>query len=470
LDVAYDSADWHVEDNARVEFYDQKNRGTESTTFGTGPAPDTFIQSDDNYHHVQGMNALSFEKTVRDWWLLSGGYFYSRLEADGSFNQTTTDSANLPVSGNFWSSRVTLSRESHVFSVASLFTPLEYLSLSLGSQNEWTHENGFGHTHLDSGDPNNPAQFSLYSFPAVSDLDEFESMQNANLRFTKIPFTVLFADARFQQDSVGQFSGGQLLETGSNPAPAPFARETEFQNNRFDTKAGFNVSPVRWFELSAQFRHLLSDSDYQHLEDTTLNGYPAFILGRKIETDEVDAKLALRPNSWLKVTLTLQAISTDYSTRTDPPGSSAILAGTYDADNYGINFTLTPLRRFYFFGTFTYGNSRTITADHGNASVVPYRGNLFTAAVNASYALNDTTGLSAAYSFSRADYGQHNFADGVPLGLNYTRHGASAGITKKISPLVTMNLHYAFFKYSEPGRINDYTAHGIFATLAFKWP
>jgi hypothetical protein len=472
LDVAYEAATWRVEDNARVEFYRQQNRGIEATTFGTGPAPDTYLRSADNYRHVEGANSLSLEKQVRDWWLLSGGYFYSQLQADGSMNQTTTDAAGAPVNGNFWSSRVTLSRESHVFSVASLLTPLNYLSLSLGTQNEWTREDGFGHTHLDSGDPNDPALFSLYSFPAVSDLDQFQSMQNANLRFTKIPFTILFADARWQQDRIGQFGSGQLLETGSTTTPTPFARDTEFSNNRFDTKAGFTVSPWRWIELNGQFRHLVSDSDYNQLQDTTPNGYPAFILGRKIVTDQADARLALRPASWLKTALTYQLVRTDYSTRTDPPGSPALLAGNENADVYGVNVALTPRGRFYFYGAFTYSDSQTITATHGNPSVVPYRGNVYTALANVTYAWNDSTELNAAYSFSRADYGQNNFANGVPLGLDYTRHGVSAGLGKKINPRVSLNLHYAFFQYSEPaaGRVNDYTAHGIFATLAIKWP
>jgi len=33
-------------------------------------------------------------------------------------------------------------------------------------------------------------------------------------------------------------------------------------------------------------------------------------------------------------------------------------------------------------------------------------------------------------------------------------------------------LHYEFSQYSEPsgGHLNDFTAHGVFATLVYKWP
>ncbi|MEI9963143.1 MAG: hypothetical protein WDM76_19135 [Limisphaerales bacterium] len=44
------------------------------------------------------------------------------------------------------SQQITLRRESDIFSLASLFTPLDYLSLSLGTQNEWTREEVFGNS------------------------------------------------------------------------------------------------------------------------------------------------------------------------------------------------------------------------------------------------------------------------------------------------------------------------------------
>ena len=72
---------------------------------------------------------------------------------------------------------------------------------------------------------------------------------------------------------------------------------------------------------------------------------------------------------------------------------------------------LTPFRRFYFSGAFTYSHSRTVTADTGapaTSSVVPYRGDIYTFVGTAAYALNPKTGLQASYSFSCAGYGQNN--------------------------------------------------------------
>ena len=46
------------------------------------------------------------------------------------------------------------------------------------------------------------------------------------------------------------------------------------------------------------------------------------------------------------------------------------------------------------------------------------------------------------------------------------------GVTRRLTSYLTSNLRYGFYHYSEPSSagINDYTAHGVFATLSFKWP
>jgi len=237
--------------------------------------------------------------------------------------------------------------------------------------------------------------------------------------------------------------------------------------------------------LSVHYKNRVSDSDYDNRLDLTVNtngvfipnpGYSAFIRQRKIEGDETQLRLVLHPISWLKATFTYRLVATDYSTTTDPvPGGSSpqgLLAGRYSAHVYGLNATLTPFPRFYFSGTFSYSDSRTETGLKGTSAIVPYQGHAYDLIASASYILNQASDLHAAYSFSHAGYGQNNLADGLPLGLDYTRHGLMVGITRRLSSHLTTNLRYGFYQYSEPasGGVNNYEAHGIFATLAFKWP
>lgn len=463
LDVTHDFYDWHLEDNARVEFYREKNRSDETNTFlSTG-----MTETQDKYHHVQGMNTLMLEKQIRDWWFLSGGFYYSRLEGSDTFNQT-----NGAYGFSSASDAITLRRESEIFSLASLFTPLDYFNLSLGTQNEWTREVGFGNA------PN--LEFFIPSAFENANLDKFKSSQDATLRFTRIPFTILFADARFDQESDDEFSQEEPL--------GALTRRTDAMNDRYDLRGGFNTSPWRWSDWSADYHWQSSDTTYNHLQDVwgsgigaPTNGYPAFILGRTIRDNAFETKLTLRPCNWLKTTLTYQISRTEYSTKTDPaidantlnpvsPGG-AILAGKYDAQTFGCGATLTPFRRFYLSSAFTYTWSRLTTANNGDPSIVPYRGNVYTVITTATYALNSKTDLQAAYNFSHADYGQNNPA-GVPLGIEFTRHQLLVGLTRRFSQRVSTSLRYSFSQYSEPtsGNFNNFSAHGIFATLDYRWP
>lgn len=470
LNVTHNFDDWHLENNARLEFYSEKNNSAESQILLGGTSPDTFINTRDDYHSTQGMDTLSLEKQLRDWWFVSGGFYYSKLEGSDFFNQTTVIPA-FNLNNQLGSQQITLRRESEIFSVASLFTPLNYLTCSLGSQNEWTTEEGFGNSIPDLNLGVNT--------PADSNLNLFKASQNADLRFTKIPFTVLFTDARLDQESVNTFeqqNGNQLIN------------QNDAMNHRYNVQAGFNTSPWRWCALNAQYEYQTSDTDYGNPRDVVndvpgpTNGYPGFILHRKIETDKFETKLDLRPASWLKTTLNWQVASTDYSSTTDPaydfsigrpvsPGGP-IADGRYHAQTYGLGITLTPIQKLYFTGMFTYSHSHLDTANNENPSIVPYTGDIYTLTTTATYALNAKTRLQTTYAFSHANYSEDNAAEGGPLGLDFTRYELLVGLTREITKRLSAGLRYRFSEYSEPssGNANNFTAHGIFATVTYKWP
>jgi opacity protein-like surface antigen len=63
-------------------------------------------------------------------------------------------------------------------------------------------------------------------------------------------------------------------------------------------------------------------------------------------------------------------------------------------------------------------------------------------------------------------------AAGLPLGVDFTRHGLTAGVTRKLTESLSANLRYGYYQYDEPtgGDANDYTAHGVFVTINYRWP
>jgi hypothetical protein len=466
LEITEDLAGWHMKDAAQIEFYRQKDR--DNQPYG-GVLPNTSVQVQDNYHQTQGMNTLTVEKPLFSWWSVSGGYYYSRLSGNESLDETTVNIMGFTPVGNFWHTpQVTFSSESEIFSVSSLFHPIPALSLSLESQNEWTHQDGFGTTYLDFGSP------PTVPVPMIENgnYETVNTLQNASLRFTAIPFTIVSANARLSQQSVDEYEQDAGSFTDDN-----VSRKTDAENQTEDVRASFDTSPWRWLGLNAQYRYFSSDTDYNQLQDSTpLTGYPAFILGRTIKTDEVDARLVLKPSTWFRTTLSYQIARTDYSTLTDPvlggisPGGP-LLAGIYDAHTYAISTAVTPWRRLSVSGSFSRNDSKTTTFANNDPSIVSYKGNVYTASANVTYILNKTTDLSAAYLYGNANYGENNSAAGIPLGLDYTRHTLTLGLKKRINEHLSASAQYAFYTYTDPslGGLTDYTAQGVFATLYYHW-
>jgi len=88
------------------------------------------------------------------------------------------------------------------------------------------------------------------------------------------------------------------------------------------------------------------------------------------------------------------------------------------------------------------------------------------ALASVSYVIADPTDVHLTYDFSHADYTQDNEASGLPLGIDYQRHGVRAGVTHRFWKRFLARVEYAWFLYKEPssGGFEDYVGHGLFAT------
>ena len=356
-----------------------------------------------------------------------------------------------------------------------------------GAQIEWNRQKG-------NGDISSDFDFDTASPVATatvfSDLDRFTRDESIGLRYTKIPCTVLYAEARLQQEDINQLEN----ESDSAAGMPVFERNTEASSDLKEIRGGFSFSPWTAVSLSGQYKRRVRDSDYDHLVDTNAapfpsilsgNGYSAFIRNRKLNTDEIEAKLAWRVNRWLKTTFTYQLVATDYHTTTDAAANFDFLtqtftniapggqffAGNYDAHVYSLNAVLTPWRRLYLSGTFSYRDTRLATSSDFD-SVVPYRGDVYSVLGSATYALSPSTDVQATYSFSRADYQQNNQATGLPLGIEYEMHGLEAGLTRRVGKNITTHLTYGFYRNNDASSAgaNSYTAHALMASLTLRLP
>jgi hypothetical protein len=484
LDVDYELAGVVLSDSFRGEWYTLQTQELNGDLSTNGAPPLAFTSASENQKYFQGANTFHLEKQFLAWLFAAGGYLYSKLDADGSLNVEPINAAALvppvqvPPVRSWNVDGIELERESHVFSLNTLLGPWESLSLSLGVQNEWTREMGMGNGTNFQALPFPPYGFAGSLESVSSDMDRRIFSQEAGLRFTKIPFTTLFAEAEFRQDNVGQFEeemGGQ----------AAYLTQTDASSKLQDFRLGFNTSPWRRVSLSAQYRRSDDETDYniptKLISGTTntFQGYPGFIQWRDLASDQAEVKLALQLNAWLKTSLSYQWLANDYHTATDPvtnapnvSNGGALLAGTYDAQIASLNATLTPWRRLFLSTTFSYQNSRTVTWANNSSTVVPYAGNTYSAIISGNYALNDKTSLVASYSFSTADFSQDTPVGGLPLGIHYYQHTLEAGVKRQIAKATSLGLQYRFYLYNEPssGGLNNFVANGVYATLACRLP
>ncbi len=457
-----------IEDRFRGEFY------TFNTSYTNGDARNFAAEkAHEGDSYFQGANTLRFEKKFTDWFFGSAGYLYSKLESEASF----TDAVNNTAAFRVVVPQVSVERESHVFNVNGLLGPWDGLTFSTGIESEWSHQHGFGGNDdlLNPVYTNGIALATSTSKVVLSMLsstyEETTTSETASLRYSKIPFTLLFVDGRFQQQNIGQ------SDYDLQPVTA-YIENTAFTSQLTDLRVGFSTSPWRAVSFSAHYRRYEDASQYQDVRPGPLPiGYPGFIRERDEANDEVEAKLVLRPSAWFKTTLSWQYLTSDFSTVTDAtlhkfsPGG-ALLAGESISQVYSVNATLTPWSRLYLSTTFTYQPVSSITADNGPGYVVPYRGDIYSVVSTATYELNRSTDLFASYTFSAADFGQNNFATGLPVGITYGQHAVSAGVARRLGKNVSARLQYGYYRYTEPtsGGANDYTANSIFATLTFRGP
>jgi hypothetical protein len=488
LDVDYEFAGGRLTDNLRGEWYDLETRNVNDASYFLGSPGMALTTANQQQTHFQGANTIHLEKQFTDWLFVSGGYLYSKLDGDAAADVTTSNPQFLDPAGTVvpgWHAQeIELERESDIFSVSALVGPWEGLSLSLGAQNEWSRESGFGTAGMDISFfpqpflPPSPVTLALET--VYSDLDTAIFSQNVGVRFTKIPFTTLFGEARFEEER-----DVQILDQEGNDLIGPFSTDTDSTSRLKDFRAGFNTSPWRRVSFSGEYRYYDHETDYNHLLKESVAGlaYPAFIWWRDLASQEADLKLAVQLAAWLKTTLSYQWLANRYQTATeavttDPatglpaniaPGGG-LLAGTYTAQTASINTTLTPWRRLFLSASFAYQNARTLTAASGNPAVAPYAGDIYTVSASGNYALNDKTSLGASYAFSTADFAQDNVSAGLPLGINYHQHTLQFGVKRQLAKGKTLGLQYRLYDYHEPssGGVNNFQAQAVFATFALR--
>ena len=478
LDLAHDVRGFQLEDSLRVEWQDLRRTRETATQHTFGATPDLLVRAAERHRERQVANVFRVERRVRDWLLVSAGHLYTHSGADADFRQETLTGARAPTFGNHWfGGPVVLKRDTHSIGGSALWGPWDGLSLSSALQAEWTRQEGFAPVDYSAGDPSVPFFFSDPATLSAS-FDRTTTDENFGLHYTRIPRTVLFADARFRQEDQRrweqQFGG-----------PEPFAQNRDSTRDVQEYRVGANVAPFERITVSGHLKRRVKESRFDGPTGAPPPGhaYPGFIRAQDIDTDEGELRVSWRPSAWLRTSVSYRVLASDYRTTTavaaDQIGTPAaastgggIFAGNYDAHFYGLNVFVAPVRRLTLAADVSYGDTRLATAQNGAAFAPPTRGDSYSLGGSATFALNPATDLSASLTWAGANYRQNNVAAELPAGTDYERIAVQSGLSRRLTAHAVAGLRYQFVRYREPtaGGARDYTGHGVFATLSVTLP
>jgi hypothetical protein len=460
LNVEYDISKVHLLDDFRYEHFSSDDTANDMSLNLNTSSSQTGTAHED-YHQDAFYNTFHMDCHVNDKVYWSLGYLHSSLCGHGDM-QVVSPAALGPFDISGTANGIANNLDSDVVNLNGMLGPFKGLVLYGGLQAEKTDTHGFSDALLTQGTSTTTTNV-IRSFEDTKSLSE-----TLGMRYTKIPYTTLYAEGQWNEEQV------DLDQTETQDGASSLALNSDETTLRQDYRVGFNTAPFSRMTLAARYRHYIDHDDYDYPIDTVV-GYPGFVTAQDFTTDEVMAKLTLRPCSRFNVAFTYQLVSTDIRTSTEAipvitPGGT-LQSGDYDLNIYSVSATVTPLSRWYLTGYFSLQDTRTSTPANQNPAVQTYRGNVYTVMATTGYAIDNKTDLTLSYSYSCSDNFNNNSAAGLPLGLNFQRHEVQAGVSRKISKNVVARLRYGFYSYDESstGGFNNYVAHLASASCSVRF-
>jgi hypothetical protein len=315
-------------------------------------------------------------------------------------------------------------------------------------------------------------------FNSNSGYDSIDVTERLDVRYTAVTNWV-FSTGGLWTEGQGSLheNGGLTQVNGFGPVPVQFATD----DSRLFQKYFANA---RWYPLrlaSLDFGVYYKDNAYNYNNTTdntpdngsTGNAYPGFIVYQGFQTWDGSVRLTLHP---LNRVTTVSRYEYQYSTIQTQPDSSS---GLGEADSstmlshiIGQNVSWTPLDWLALQTGFNYVLSTTKTpASAYTQSVLNSQNNYWTANFNSNFVLDDKTDLNLGCFYYRADNGQNNIVDGVPLGSDQRQYSLTATLSRRLSKNMRWSLKYAYTHYDDfaaNGNYN-YDSNLIFTSLQYRF-
>jgi hypothetical protein len=438
----------------------------------------------EGHDNGQGFNTVTVDNRPYEKIYWSAGHLYTKMNGDYGLHIITS---GLPVatSDRFWfTNAVNLGQDSNVSDFNVMIGPFDGASLSAGLRGEDTHNHGFADVvEANVANPSGPRATTSSN----TERKEFES--TLELRYTKVPLTTLYANARFLDGQVDD----TWLETGDSLGDINLVRRTDVWRQNYT--AGFNTASIAKVSLSGRYRHSIRENKHGNSVDVSPDdGIIGLFANERLVGDDYMLKATMRATGRLQLFASYQYATTTLHTRTrdvsvprvNPPvlvPPTDMDAGSFLARTFSLSTTWTPLARLYFSGVFNFQRTVSDVFRNGANSVQPYRSSISSVLVSGCYAVNNKTDVNLEYSFIRANSLTDHFADanppagyvsndyGMPYGTRSSQHGLTVNLTHIISEGTTARFGVDYFKFNDSANagITDYTAYGVVAAWTIRY-
>jgi hypothetical protein len=416
----------------------------------------------EDYSHDAFYNAFRVESFIREKVYGSLGYLHSRLRGDAGLRITTVPFGPGPFDYNWFTRAVQVRHDSHVLNLNSMLGPFKDIVVYGGLKAETTDSKGDTDAVLLQTVPE-PGTVSPEAL-IVSDKDKSSLEETLGVRYTGLRYTTIYAEGKWLQGTIDLFE--QELEDGA----LSFERLTDTDRRDRRYTVGLTTSPLRGATFSLRYRRAAASNDYTHPVNSE-PGYPAFITAQDFKRNELSARMSFRPLSWTQVSLMYRLFSLETDTAYDAIAGGPVRSGNYDADVYSIRTAIRPVARMHLTGLFSYHDARSKAFDNAAPSVAAWEGDVFTLLLTTAYSIDEQTGLTMEYLYSRSDNAQENILEGLPLGIENRRHGLLLGLSRQIAAGVRTRFQYGYYEYDDQAKdgADDYRAHVLFSSIVFTF-
>lgn len=243
--------DWWMREGwaGGLERFETK-RFEETQDLGSGASEG--VEVAESYEHDALVNTLHLESRLTDTVYVSLGWLLNDLEGEGTFDMMTVPFGPEPFDKNWKADNITLDQESHVLNLNAKAGPYRKVSIHGGIQADFTEIEGETRAVLTETLPGVGPASPEARILSRSDQDGLE--ETLGLRYSGIPHTSLFADARWIQKGI------DLFERETEYAAVAFERLTDTAVDRSRYTLGFSTSPIRRLTFSGRYRPFLQQT------------------------------------------------------------------------------------------------------------------------------------------------------------------------------------------------------------------